>query len=162
MLAACRAALTLKRMSNISSIFRALLMLMASLGLLQNASAIDQFQGTFSSGPHVVRIHQVGSRVCGEWNYVTERSNREGLVAGVVSNGTLLLTECDDFSLSCKPVRETEGKSIRFVLLKGNLEIPEGNWEGSNHIFRKSSSARPKWTNAQARENAQFLSRCIW
>lgn len=150
-------------MEHTALVVRALVVPAIGLGLLQSALAADRFQGTFSSGAHVIRIHQVGSRVCGEWNEDTDRSVREGLVAGVVSNGELTLTECEDYSLSCKPMEKAVGASpTRLILGKGNLEILRGNGDGSNWVFRRSSRTLPKWVNLQAGENAQFLSRCMW
>lgn len=123
----------------------------------------ERFQGTFAAGPYVFRIHQVGTRVCGEWDFVTQSGNREGLVAGVVADGVLTLTQCSDFELTCHPgSSDPYSAPMRFTRRTGNLERVGGNGDGSNEVFARRSGAKPKWSNAQAIESQQFLSSCNW
>lgn len=127
------------------------------------AVASERFQGTFAAGPYVLRIHQVGTRVCGEWDFVTQSWNREGLVAGVVADGVLTLTQCSDFELTCRPgSSDPYSAPTRFIRRAGNLERVGGNSDGSNEVFARRSGTKPKWSNAQASEVQQFLSSCNW
>jgi len=133
--------------------------LIALTGVTAGADT-EQFQGTYAHGLHVLRIHQVGVRICGEWEFATESKNREGLIAGVVANGAISLTECEDFELKCKPEGPTP--SNRFRLRNSNLERILGSGDGSAEVFVLASKAKPRWTNAQAEEAQGFLSLCNW
>ena len=127
------------------------------------AVASERFQGTFAAGRYVIRIHQVGARVCGEWDFVTQSGNREGLVTGVVADGVLTLTQCSDFELTCRPgSSDPYSAPTRFIRRAGNLERVGGNSDGSNEVFARRSGAKPKWSNAQAGEVQQFLTSCNW
>ncbi len=127
------------------------------------AVASERFQGTYAAGPYVLRLHQVGTRVCGEWDLVTESQNREGLVAGFVADGVLTLTQCSDFELTCRPSSsDLDSAPMRLTSRGGNLERVGGNGDGSNQVFARRSGAKPKWSNAHASEVQQFLSSCNW
>ena len=125
--------------------------------------AKEKLQGTFSSGAHVLRIHQVGDRVCDEWGFATQSSNREGLVAGTVADGVLTLTECFDFELTCRPARVQSNPSLmRFIQRGANLERLGRDGNGSNEVFARLSRLQPKWSNSQANETQSLLSKCSW
>lgn len=121
--------------------------------------AAESFEGTFYSHSHMLRLHQVGSRVCGEWSYATERSNREGLVAGIVVNGKLQLNECPDFELVCTP--ESPNSSLQSYTRKGK-NLSRASYKGSSEIYVREKSGMPIWNNAQAKEVESFLNSCQW
>lgn len=106
--------------------------------------AKEKLQGTYFSGAHVRGIHQVGDRVCGEWDFATQSSNREGLVAGTVADGVLTLTECSDFRLTCRPARVQSNPSLMRFIQKGtNLERLGRDGNGSNEVFVRLSRLQP-------------------
>lgn len=122
-------------------------------------AAAEPFDGTFHSRSHVLRLHQVGSRVCGEWSHATQSRNREGLVAGVIVDGALLLNECPDFELACTP-EPTDDRPQRFTWRGRNLARASDG--GHDEIFVRESAGMPIWNNAQAKEAEPFLSSCKW
>jgi hypothetical protein len=139
--------------------FRRASILVASLLLPAVVGATEPFEGTFHSRSHLLRLHQVGSRVCGEWSFATQSSNREGLVAGVIVDGALFLNECPDFELACTP-EPTDARPQRFTPRGRNLARTSDG--GDNEIFVRESSAMPIWNNAQAKETEPFLNSCKW
>lgn len=123
------------------------------------AGAAESFEGTFYSKSHILRLHQVDSRVCGEWSYATQSSNREGLVAGVIVNGALFLNECPDFELVCTP-EPADSRPQKYKLKGRNLA--RDSYKGAHEIFVRESSGVPVWNNAQAKEAESFLNSCKW
>jgi hypothetical protein len=122
------------------------------------------FEGTFAStGNLQLRLKQLGSRVCGEWSAENESRSSEGLVAGIVKDGLLILTWCADQEGTCSPTSgDPYTQPDRFIAKPRRIERIHGNGDGSNEVFTRVDGLPPKWQNAGPADDPEFLELCKW